>query len=164
MNVQPSAIGGHVAAHGAGPERDEPSWRRRALHGLLIAAGWVLFIWCWYRVTADRPHLGELRTLMLASVLVVPVLTLSWVAHNVGIYRRKGPRRGVREVPLDYATDFNGRTITAAWPKLVGARRVDIVVEGGQKLFVDVSERPARLDRPNRTAPPQPLPEPVGHL
>lgn len=55
--------------------------------------GW-LFFWSWQRVTADRPELGESRgPLMLAAVLVVPILTLSWVAHNVGIHRRKGPRR-----------------------------------------------------------------------
>ena len=48
------------------------------LIGLLISFGWWLFVWSWQRVTADRPELGELRLLMIAAVLVVPVLGLLW--------------------------------------------------------------------------------------
>lgn len=112
------------------------------MHGALIVFGWWLFFWSWQRVTADRPELGELRLLMLAAVLVVPILTLSWVAHNVGIHRRKGPRRAVRTVPLAYELDFNGRHIVADWPCLASARRIDILVEGDAKRFVESPATP----------------------
>ena len=109
---------------------------RRLLHLLLIAAGWALFIWGWLRVTAGRPELGELRVLMLSALLVVPVLTLGWVAHNVGIHRRKGPRRTVPAAPPRPAVDFNGRRLTADWASLVASRRIDIVLDGDAKRFV----------------------------
>lgn len=117
--------------------------RRRLLHALVIAAGWLLFAWSWHRVTADRPELGELRLLMLGALAVVPPLTLGWVAHNVGIHRRKGPRRSVPAVALHYDTDFNGRHIDADWARLARARRIDIVVEGDRKRFVGDDRPPA---------------------
>lgn len=124
--------GGPVIAPGWAPAR------RRLLHGLLIILGWLLFGWSWMRVTADRPEIGELRVLMIGAVVVVPLLTLSWVAHNVGIYRRKGPRKAGQPVPLRYEQDFNGRTIAADFDRLVNARRIDVVIEDGVKRFVDV--------------------------
>jgi hypothetical protein len=115
--------------------------RRRLLHALVIAAGWLIFAWSWHRVTAASPELGELRLLMLGALVVVPPLTLGWVAHNVGIHRRKGPRRSVTAVALRYDTDFNGRRIDADWSRLARARRIDIVVDGEHKRFV-ADERP----------------------
>lgn len=123
---------GHVNSSGQ-------RWRRRLLQLLLIAGGWWLFVWSWLRVTADGPEIGELRVLLLAAVLVVPLLTVTWVVHNVGIYRRKGPRRAVTPVATHYTRDFNGRHIDADWTALVRARRVDIVVAGAHKRFVAVS-------------------------
>jgi hypothetical protein len=108
---------------------------RRLLHLLLIAGGWVLFVWGWRRVTAGHPELGELRVLMLSALLVVPVLTLGWVAHNVGIHRRKGPRRTVPPSPQRPAADFNGRRLAADWASLAAARRIDIVLDGDVKRF-----------------------------
>lgn len=124
--------GGPVIAPGRAP------LQRRLLHGLLIGLGWLLFGWSWMRVTADRPEVGELRVLMVGAVVVVPLLTLSWVAHNVGIYRRKGPRKAGQPVPMRYERDFNGRTIAADFDRLVSARRIDVMIEGGVKRFVDV--------------------------
>lgn len=145
-------------ARTAGGESARPGWRealspqgghvplpprRRVLHALVIVAGWLLFAWSWHRVTADKPELGELRLLMLGALAVVPPLTLGWVAHNVGIHRRKGPRRSVPAVALRYDTDFNGRRIEADWTLLAHARRIDIVVEGDRKRFVADDRPPA---------------------
>ncbi|MCA0240965.1 MAG: hypothetical protein LCI02_08885 [Proteobacteria bacterium] len=125
---------GEVAAS-PGPAQPLPPLRR-LLHALLIVLGWLLFAWSWLRVTADRPAVGELKWLMLAALLVVPVLTLSWVAHNVGIYRRKGPRRAVTPVAVQHDVDFNGRRIEADWPALASARCIEIVIDGEAKRFV----------------------------
>lgn len=124
--------------------------RQRIAHVLLIALGWLLFAWSWHRVTASGPEIGELRWLLLAAVLVVPVLTLGWVAHNVGIHRRKGPRRSVTAVNAQHRVDFNGRQVDADWPLLQTARCIDIVLERDRKRFVATTpplqtahERPA---------------------
>lgn len=134
----------------AGPDPVSRLWRRRFGHGLLIALGWLLFAWSWHRVTADRPEVGELRVLMVAAVIVVPLLTLSWVAHNVGIYRRKGPRKAGRAVPLHYDQDFNGRTIDADFARLACARRIDVLIVGGVKRFVEVGAVEATSSAPAR--------------
>ena len=117
------------------------AWRR-LVHIALVALGWLLFAWSWHRVSVNGPEIAELRWLMLSAVLVVPVLTLSWVAHNVGIHRRKGPRRSVPVVEVRYEADFNGRSIEADWTALAQARRVDIVVDGSRKRFVDADRLP----------------------
>ena len=127
-----------------------PLWRRRALHAVLIACGWVLFAWSWQRVTADRPEVGELRVLMVAAVVVVPLLTLSWVAHNVRIHRRKGPRKAGRPVPLRYEQDFNGRSIDADFVRLARSRRIDIVIEADVKRYVDADPAAPEPERPAR--------------
>ena len=90
------------------------AWRR-LVHIALVALGWLLFAWSWHRVSVNGPEIAELRWLMLSAVLVVPVLTLSWVAHNVGIHRRKGPRRSVPAVTTHLERDFNGRRLEADW-------------------------------------------------
>lgn len=128
------------------PEPQPLGGRRRVLHALLVALGWVLFVWSWRRVTAGSPEAGELRALMVAAAIVVPVLTLSWVAHNVGIHRRKGPRRSLREVQAHYDRDFNGRVIDADWTRLADARRITIVLDGGHKRYVAGAD-------PRRAAP-----------
>lgn len=117
-------------------------WWRRTVHGAAIAAGWLLFAWCWQRVTAGRPEAGELRVLVIAALIVVPVLTLSWVLHNVGIHRRKGPRRAVTPVTWSYETDFNGRKPVADWTALQQARRIDVAVDGEVKRFAWVPAVP----------------------
>ncbi len=109
-------------------------WRRLA-HGLAIIAGWVLFFWGWHRVLAATPDFAELRLLMLGAAIVVPVVTVSWILHNRGIHRRKGPRRQVAGARLEYRVDFNGREIVADFRALAPARQVHIVVEGTRKLY-----------------------------
>lgn len=123
--------------------------RRRIVHAVLVVLGWLLFAWSWQRVTAAGPEVGELRWLLLTAVLVVPVLTLSWVAHNVGIHRRKGPRRSVPAVTARHDRDFNGRRLEADWPALAMARHIDIVVDGDRKRFVAAPRPlPAAGERP----------------
>ena len=81
-------------------------------------------------------RLSARRVLVLAALVVVPVLTLSWVLHNVGIYRRRGARRAVTPVNWSYDADFNGRRVAADWPDLTLARRVDVVIDGDTKRFI----------------------------
>ena len=102
---------------------------RRWRHVLVILVGWGLFFWSWRRVTAAGPEAGELRILMLGALLDVPPVTIGWVLHNVGIYRRKGPRRAVPSVRRAERLDFNGRRIVADWDALATARHIVIEVE-----------------------------------
>ena len=97
-------------------------------------------------MSAAPNETAELRTLLAMALVVVSVLTLAWVAHNVGIHRRKGPRRSVPAVHVRHEADFNGRRLDADWAALASARRIDIVLDGDRKRFVDVSRpRPRGL-------------------
>lgn len=134
---------GNPAARGSGasPPVDPPPTRsRRLVHGLLVVLGWLLFVWSWRRVTAASPEAGELGLLVLGSLVVVPALTMAWVLHNLGIYRRKGPRRKVAVVQRPYERDFNGRRIEADWAALATARRIVIALDGDTKRFVAVEQ------------------------
>lgn len=113
-------------------------WRRRLAHAAIVLAGWLLFVWCWRVVTADHPSIGQLSDLLIGALVVVPVFTVSWVVHNVGIHRRKGPRRSVPAVEQRYERDYNGRVIQADWAALAGAQRINVVIDGDSKRFVAV--------------------------
>lgn len=142
----PAAPGAWAGARVSRQAQAPLPWRRRLLHAFLIALGWLLFVWGWQRVTAGRPELGELRVLVIGVLIAVPIVTLSWVVHNVGIHRRKGPRRSVPVAEERYDADFNGRRIAADWAQLAGASRVDILVDGSEKRFVavDAKAQPVR--------------------
>lgn len=121
---------------GAGPAL---GWRRRTVHLLAVAAGWALFFWGWYRVLVAHPDFSALRVLVLGAVIVVPVVTVSWILHNRGIHRRKGPRRHVSAARLDYRVDFHGLEVVADFAALAPARRVHIVIDGTRKVYRESS-------------------------
>lgn len=135
------------------------------MHGLAIVAGWLLFFWGWHRVLSASPDFSELRLLMLGAAVVVPVVTVSWILHNRGIHRRKGPRRSVPSATLAYAVDFNGREIVADFRSLDQAQRVWIVIDGTRKLYQQETgavaadtDRPAEArDRAQPTRPTHPI-------
>lgn len=133
------------------PQRGALASRWQVLgHFLAILAGWVIFAWSWWLVSAQPLATHELRNLIVGATIIMPALTAAWVLHNVGIYRRKGPRRAAAPVPLRYDVDFNGRRIVADWPTLQRARTVVIERGEGVKRFVCEPEKPAA---PRRAAP-----------
>jgi hypothetical protein len=116
-------------------KRQHLPWRAGLWHLLMLALGWGLFVLGWWRVATRPWQSDDLRLLFIGSLLVFPVLTVAWVLHNVGIHRRKGPRKAVPAVREQYDTDFLGRTVKADWPALQQARAVTITVEGDTKHF-----------------------------
>lgn len=101
----------------------------------MLLLGWALFILGWWRVSTRPWDSADLQALFIGSALVFPVMTVAWVLHNVGIHRRKGPRRAVPAVNQSYEVDFLGREVQADWPALQQAREVTILVEGDRKRF-----------------------------
>lgn len=100
-----------------------------------IVAGWLLFAWLWWLV-ASRPWQSTgLQRLVIGAVVLFPVITLAWIAHNRRIYRRLGPRRGLRVVPVHYEADFFGRPVDADWSALQLAQRVDIDIDANRKRY-----------------------------
>jgi hypothetical protein len=70
----------------------------------------------------------------MVATLFFPLVTVSWVLHNLGIYRRLGPRRSVNTV-LYAAQDIHGRPVAADWAVLQAARDVVVDCSGAVKQF-----------------------------
>lgn len=107
-----------------------PPW-----HLLWIIAGWALFAWLWWLVLRRPWQADGLRQLLLWTSILFPAVTLAWIAHNRNIYRRLGPRRGLRPVPLHYLSDFNGRQVDADWAALQPVQEVAIEIDGDRKRY-----------------------------
>jgi hypothetical protein len=111
------------------------SWPQRLAHLAALVIGWALFFWGWYDVLGQHWDTTALIWLIVGSLVLLPLMTIAWVLHNVGIHRRKGPRTGVRKVDETYRHDWNGREIAADFAALAHAGVVVIDVEGKRKVY-----------------------------
>ncbi|GAC1611757.1 MAG: hypothetical protein NVS3B26_27800 [Mycobacteriales bacterium] len=66
----------------------------------------------WWDVLRANPRswLPELL-IPVVTLVIVSALTLLWVRHNLGIYARKGPRRGLPDPDAAWSTDRLGRQL-----------------------------------------------------
>jgi len=83
------------------------------IHVLIAVLTWILFITWWNQVipqvTAADASLAFF--VIFLTVLICSVLTLLWVRYNVGIFRRKGPRKYLPSVSEECETDHLGRRL-----------------------------------------------------
>gem|GEM_PF-2130043 len=114
----------------------------RALQPPALVAGWLIFAVLWLDVVTEATAAtARLTGLLLTATLVLSVtLNLAWVAYNLGIYRQKGARLGIKEVGFEAEQDFLGRPLVADWPALKDSAFVTVTVQDGSKLFVAHSE------------------------
>jgi hypothetical protein len=117
------------------PRDSLDGWGRRLVHAVVLVAGWVLFFYWWWEVAIRDWDKTEIALIILVTLIVAPVITAWWVLHNIGIFRRKGPRLGVPRVPVEYPRDWNGRTVDADWERLNDARLIVVTVEDDRKLY-----------------------------
>jgi hypothetical protein len=118
-------------------------WPQRLLHLAALVVGWGLFFWAWHDVLGKHWETEYLAWLVSGSLVVLPALTAAWILHNVGINRRKGPRKGMRDVDESYRSDWNGREVLADFAALARAPVVVIDVEGKRKVYRAGSVVPA---------------------
>jgi hypothetical protein len=116
---------------------------RKLAHIVVALLFWLALAGMWVRLVAEhkatipafRNTLFELAA--LAGVLLA--ITTWWIRHNVGIYRRKGPRRGRMDVPPDTTRDRLGRRVRWALPGGPQAARVEpllvVEVDGDVKIY-----------------------------
>jgi len=91
---------------------------RRVFHLLIAVAGWALFLWWWWLVLrrTDPQEVRFTGIFILVTLVVCVVVTALWAAHNVSIFKRRGPRKAVRDVQYDFSRDRVGRTVSFAGP------------------------------------------------
>lgn len=102
------------------------SWRGY-VHAAIAVAAWILFFYWWRQVLGftRRQDVVFVLVFLLVAVAAATALNLAWVRHNVGIYRRKGPRTRVTEVSEDWGSDTLGRPVR--WPPAGSVLRSRIV-------------------------------------
>ena len=115
--------------------------RQKVGHVLLVILGWVMFIWFWHLAAGEPWDSAPLMFLIIGAVIVSPLVTLFWIFHNMGIYKRKGPRKGMADVKPYYDVDWSGREVTADWETLANARVVVIEIDEFGKNYRVASTR-----------------------
>jgi hypothetical protein len=108
---------------------------RVAGHVILVVAGWFIFFYWWYLVAIRGWAETQVALLIFVTLFAAPAVTLGWVAHNLGIFKRKGPRKGVPPVAMDYAHDWNQRRVVADWATLGEAGVIALTVVDDRKLY-----------------------------
>jgi len=113
----------------------DPLGARRVVVGVV---SWFVLGVAWWVVLERDPRTWWYELAVPAvSLLVVTVLTLAWVRHNLGIYERKGPRRGVPGVEAPWTHDSLGRRLDLT-AGLDEARVVRASVDGEVKRYEGV--------------------------
>jgi hypothetical protein len=120
---------------------------RIALQAVATAVAWVLFVAGWIDVArgADQSLVVYTALAMFAVTIISLGITAWWIAHNMAIFRRKGPRRNLRTITFDRQKDFLGQELVADWDSLVASQKVRVSVRGNSKCFL---EQHSRRDEP----------------
>lgn len=108
------------------------------LHALIAISGWALFVYWWGRVLPQIIKRDAVIALVFigVTVFITVTITLLWVRYNIGIFRRKGPRKNLTLVTENRDTDFLGRKIEQPGPaSLKTAHLVVVSVEGEAKKY-----------------------------
>ena len=83
------------------------------LHALIAVLTWILFI-AWWNQVIPQTSTGDASVaffVIFLTILICSVLTLLWVRYNVGIFRRKGPRKTLPSVSEECEADHLGRRL-----------------------------------------------------
>jgi hypothetical protein len=119
---------------------------RQALHIAIGLAFWLVLIGLWVLLATEGRASGDAFAntgLELAALIgAVLALTTWWIRHNVGIYRKKGPRRGRPDLPPNIDEDRLGHPLRWEMPggpeTATAAAHVVVELEAGVKTYRQV--------------------------
>lgn len=104
-------------------------------HVIVVLAGWAIFFYWWYLVAIRSWVETGIAMIIFVTLVVAPAITSWWIFHNLGIFRRKGPRSGERPVAMAYERDWNQRTVVADWDALGEVGVIVVSVAGDHKRY-----------------------------
>jgi hypothetical protein len=116
---------------------------RQALHIAIGLAFWALLAGLWALLALEGKTTGAAfrdTGLELAALMgAVLAITIWWIRHNVGIYRRKGPRRGHPELEPRTDEDRLGHALRWALddgaPGAMTAQHLVVELDGTLKTY-----------------------------
>ncbi len=111
---------------------------REALHVLIAAATWLLFLYWWGIVLPQvrRDEAVSAALFIAVSSLATVLLTAAWIRYNLRLYRRKGPRLQLTPAAPPRDADRLGRKIVRPDGGTLRASRVVVVgFDGDVKTF-----------------------------
>jgi hypothetical protein len=102
-----------------------------------VVIGWLLFLWAWVSVMRfTAPETAVATAILLAALaVVIEVINLSWIRHNVNIFKKKGPRKSVPQVRYEFRRDFLGRRQAADWQSLQREALIIVGFDDERKVF-----------------------------
>jgi hypothetical protein len=107
-------------------------------HALIAVLTWILFIAWWNQVIPQitTEDASVAFFVIFLTILICSVLTLLWVRYNVGIFRRKGPRKTLPSVSEECEADHLGRRLDhPGYEHLKSAPLVVVSREEDKKQF-----------------------------
>jgi len=111
---------------------------RGIFHASLVILTWILFVYWWNQVIPQITVADASMAFLVIflTFLICSVLTLLWVRYNVGIFRRKGPRKNLPSVSEERESDYLGRRLDhPGYDFLKGAPFVVVSREEDRKKF-----------------------------
>ena len=104
---------------------------------MLVVIGWFIFLWAWVSVMRFTALETVVSTIILLATLalVIEVINLLWIWHNVNIFKKKGPRKGVPQVRYEFQGDFLGRRQDADWQNLREEALIIVGFDDERKVF-----------------------------
>lgn len=110
-------------------------------HSLIALLAWILFF-VWWNQVIPQISVDDAAAAFLViflTVLLTSVLTLLWVRYNVGIFRRKGPRKQIPAVSEERDADYLGRSLDHPGYDLLKSGRIVLVSREGDKKKFEIS-------------------------
>jgi hypothetical protein len=116
---------------------------RQVAHIFIAIAFWLVLAGLWVLLVAeDKATAAAFRDTAFQVAIVVGVVlavTTWWIRHNVGIYRRKGPRQGRASVAPRVDEDRLGRKLRWSMPGGVHTARAQrhlvVDLDGDDKVY-----------------------------
>lgn len=105
---------------------------RGTIHAAITVFCWWLFVYWWRSVLPGTLRQDAVAALALIgfTILGTTVLTLAWVRHNIGIFRRKGPRKTLPPVSETLEFDSLGRRIEHPGVESLRQARLLVITPG----------------------------------
>ncbi len=102
---------------------------------------WLNFPLLWYRANQLTVSGDGVDSVVFLSAMLVfyGIVVGAWIFHNIRIWKKKGPRRGLRVVLFTATHDVLNRPILNTVP-LTQGKNIYVAVVDDRKIFSDGSE------------------------